>query len=610
VSSLALASDVDVGAVLLQTAGAKLGKGSSIRVDQRITDGRLERTMDGASTLTLTLDDHDRALLRSGAFSTQLDLDLAGEWWRLVQVGKQGDTLTLTFEDRAVAYLRQITKPRKAKRSRMTRAEFALSIVREVKAGGGIPFFCPDVHAKVPIASSRDKVTKPAREATVSQGLSPGTALTVKGAPASSAQRANAQRVLDVAASLNAGERATMALMQAVIVESQVQNLNYGDRDSLGILQVRTSTAAGMHIDNRDVEQCCNAFLTRGFWGKGGAITIAAKNPSMTTGMVAQNTQGSGVPTAYDQWRAEAAKWVAAYGGAGPGGGSFSATRLVPYQFQRGGTAGEVEDSWTCLQRLASEVGWRCFMSGGALYFASETTLMRAAPRATLSERTLGVDTIDFDVDNGKASNEATVTARVALLGFPPGSVVELEDCGPADGRWLVLTVDRGVFDAAASVTLKRVTQPLPEPPADTTTVTSGGGFVAAGAGAQAAKGTPQEIIDSLVVPLARKYGMVTGVDPAAITAANARHGATVSGSRSDHQGPPSIAWASDMSNGSSPTPQMDKLASALANAFGISWSGSGLVSTTAGGYRYQLIYRTLEGGNHFNHVHFGCRVV
>jgi hypothetical protein len=26
------------------------------------------------------------------------------------------------------------------------------------------------------------------------------------------------------------------------------------------------------------------------------------------------------------------------------------------------------------------------------------------------------------------------------------------------------------------------------------------------------------------------------------------------------------------------------------------------------GGYRYQLIYRTYEGGNHFNHVHFGVR--
>ena len=62
------------------------------------------------------------------------------------------------------------------------------------------------------------------------------------------------------------------------------------------------------------------------------------------------------------------------------------------------------------------------------------------------------------------------------LLGFPPGSVVELDDVGPANGRWLVRTVERGIFDAAATVTLKRVTKPLPEPAATTTTVTLGGG--------------------------------------------------------------------------------------------------------------------------------------
>lgn len=61
---------------------------------------------------------------------------------------------------------------------------------------------------------------------------------------------------------------------------------------------------------------------------------------------------------------------------------------------------------------------------------------------------------------------------------------------------------------------------------------------------------TPKQIIDTMVVPLARKHGMLTGITPAMVTAANAVHGPTVSGGRSDHQGPPSEAWASDMSNG------------------------------------------------------------
>lgn len=54
----------------------------------------------------------------------------------------------------------------------------------------------------------------------------------------------------------------------------------------------------------------------------------------------------------------------------------------------------------------------------------------------------------------------------------------------------------------------------------------------------------------------------------------------------------------------------MDKLARRLAQRFDIPRSGSGLVNATHGGYRYQLIYRAMEGGNHFNDVHFGVRDV
>jgi hypothetical protein len=490
VSALATTSDVDVGAVMLQVAGNKLGR---LRVDQRLTDGRLERTMDGASTLTLTVDDTDRALLAAGVFDKQIDLQLLGEWWRLVQVAKQGDTLTLTFEDRAVAYLRQNTKPRKAARSKMTRAQFALSLVREVKAGGGIKFVCPDLTVKQPIGTSSQKVTAAAKAAPAGgQGIAADAKVTVKHVPATSEQRKNAERALDVAASVNAGPRATLALIQACTQESSIRNLSYGDASSTGILQVLASTGQSMGIDPRDVEACCNAFLTRGFWGKGSAITLAAKNPSWSTGQVAQYTQGSAYPHAYDQWQTEAQKWLDAYGGvAGGGGGSFSTTTTVPYQFQRGGTAGAAEDSWTCLQRLASEVGWRCFIVEGACYFVSETTLATAKPRATLSELTLGVDTIDFDVDNGKATSEATVTARIVRLGFPPGSVVVLDDVGPANGRWLVHTVARGVFDAQGTITLKRVTEPLPEPAASTTTTSTGSSQLGFGGAAGLGTATP-----------------------------------------------------------------------------------------------------------------------
>jgi hypothetical protein len=125
---------------------------------------------------------------------------------------------------------------------------------------------------------------------------------------------------------------------------------------------------------------------------------------------------------------------------------------------------------------------------------------------------------------------------------------------------------------------------------------------------AGAIEGTPKHIIDTIVLPIAQRCEI--NRTPTQNDAANAVHGLTNTGNRSDHQGPPDVAWAADMSNGGSPTPEMDKLARSLAHRFDIPWSGAGLVSATHGGYRYQLIYRTMEGGNHYNHVHFGVKDV
>lgn len=124
---------------------------------------------------------------------------------------------------------------------------------------------------------------------------------------------------------------------------------------------------------------------------------------------------------------------------------------------------------------------------------------------------------------------------------------------------------------------------------------------------------TPKEIIDQEVIPLAQGRGM-PGITPESVARANARHGRTITGGTSDHQGPPEKRWAADMSNGEHPTPQMDQLTQDLAHKFGLKWDGSGAVSKTItiGGVRYrvQMIYRSYIGGDHFNHVHFGIERV
>jgi cell wall-associated NlpC family hydrolase len=461
-------TDLDVQTIVLDVVSRKV-RGLDARITASITGGELERTIEGASTLTLSVHDPERALLRSGMFSRAIDVRLDRLYFRLVKVAKSDDDLTLTFEDREVAYLRTHTKPKKAARSKMTRAEFALSLVREVKAGGGIRFVSPELHVRQPITGQRKKRSSAGRARERQKGLSSAARhLTVKGKAASATQKRYAERVLDVADSLNAPTKAAQALVAACIVESRIHNLSGGDRDSRGILQVRDSTARPMRLNNRDVEACASAFLTRGYWGKGGAIALARKHPSWTLGQIAQAVQGSGYPSRYDEHGGEARKFVDAYG-SGDVTGSGDVRRKVPYQFRRGGagTTGR-EDSWTCLQRLAEEVRWRCFMSAGALYFISEDQLLKAKPRLVLSEQTDGVLGIDFDVDNGKVSSEVTVTARARRWIAAPGAVVQLSDCGPADGRWLVATIHRGLFDATATITLKRRTKKLREPEAET----------------------------------------------------------------------------------------------------------------------------------------------
>jgi hypothetical protein len=132
-----------------------------------------------------------------------------------------------------------------------------------------------------------------------------------------------------------------------------------------------------------------------------------------------------------------------------------------------------------------------------------------------------------------------------------------------------------------------------------------------------AIEGSPKHIIDTVVLPLAKKCGIARTV--AENDAANARHGPTNSGGVSDHQGPPDQAWAADTSNGSSPTPEMDCHARALIEKFQLppldfNTSGAAGSEQTAsvirGGYRFQLIYRSYTGGNHDNHTHFGARRV
>jgi hypothetical protein len=73
--------------------------------------------------------------------------------FRLVQVSRQEeDLLSLEFEHRLCSWLREHDTPRKASRGTKTRAEFAYSLVLEVKKEP-IHFVSPDLDKRQPRAA-------------------------------------------------------------------------------------------------------------------------------------------------------------------------------------------------------------------------------------------------------------------------------------------------------------------------------------------------------------------------------------------------------------------------------------------------------------------------
>lgn len=456
-------------------------KGLDVSIGRAVTGGDMERTMDGASTLSLTLHDPHRALLRNPDLAKAIDMQFAGYWWRLVKVSKSGDDLTLTFEDRDVAYLRQHSKPRAMARNKVTRAQFIRTLVREVgqrPAGRSknrpvghkrIVFVCPELRVRQPIGKAPTRRTKRSREADRAPGISSRDRVKVKTHPATAEQRRNGERALDVADTLNAGPKATLALMEAVIIESQIRNLTYGLGTSLGILQVQADQHTRAVATS--VEKSVHLFLTQGFTGAGGAMDLARKHPGWSAAEVAAAVQGPKNPV-YHTVRDEAQKWVDAYGGASgtdTGGSSRtdSARSRKRYQFRRG-EPGKPEDSWTAIQRLASEVGWHAFMDRGRLYYVSDDWLRRQKPRYVIDENDDGVQGIDFDVDTGRKVTECTVTARAAMTTIPVGSLIRLRECGVADGRYIVHSVRQAIYDNAVEISLRAPTPKLPEPAGDT----------------------------------------------------------------------------------------------------------------------------------------------
>ena len=473
-----LTTDLDLRSLKL----AHKGK-ASLDITESVLGGEIVRTIEGASTVTITVNDRSRAIRNSGLLGSEVDIKIDGLWFRLVKVSKTGNDLRLTFEDREVAVLRKYNKKKVATWGKTTRAAFARELVEEVKELK-IPFECPELKPKTVPSKKKDKSDKVAARDFGYGIRTPGvgdrandsnTRLVIKGSPASKAQLENCEEVLDVGIGMVLPRKLLVASIMTIIVESSAVNVPYGDRDSIGLFQQRPSMGWGTKAQIMNPSYAARKFFEE-------AVKVNRGDPNLTYGELCQAVQRSAYPDRYDKHRTEAERLVTAYGISGldsSGYGSEQANNMTAwaedateYQFSRGhpkqlagGKKGWAkEDSWECLQRLAEEVNIRCFAVSGVIYFIGEPRLFASAPRARISEDSDGVDWIDFDYDTGRPTAICTISCRLDRWEAAPGTIIEIFNNGPVNGRWLVSEISRSFFSDSASIKVKKPRPRLPEP--------------------------------------------------------------------------------------------------------------------------------------------------
>lgn len=463
----------------------------------------LKRTIVGASSIEVPVFDPERRLLRNSLISQKWDAEVDGLHFRYPGgLSKSGDTLTVTLEDRWIALLREKEGPKRALRSKSTRAEFIKSLVEE--ACPGLEFVCPQLHVKQPIKTEAQgkKATEDAK-AKLGKGIGDTKGLTVEGQPATAAQKQIAQEALQVAESLQQPPVVLEAVMVALMDESHIGELTGGKN----VLQAEGSSKGA---DTGSTVQEVTNFLTgKGGYGEGGVIGILKKHPTYTPPELATTAQRNAAflngglaagAAPYARFSSEAKKWVEAFKG-----GEFSDTSITvtePFKF----VVKKKEDFWAAIKRLAKDVNWRAFIVGNRFYFMPETELFQGMVRLAIDGDTPGIENIDFDYDGNHPVSEVTVEVRISQWKPPPGSVVTLADYGPASigfgdapvkpdkkgqkaglsgnrkaktgegrARYIVSSIEVPVDDEPAqrlaTITLKKPTAPLPEPAAEKKTI-------------------------------------------------------------------------------------------------------------------------------------------
>jgi hypothetical protein len=599
------ATHIDLPEILLN--GGKV----DFKIRNAITDAEIIRTMDGASELRLDLLDPRHRLLNSKVWEGTTDVRIDDLTFRLARTQVDGEQLSLTFEDREVAILRSQKKKLKAYRDQMTRAQFALKLIREPKKR--IRWYIPELHKKRRVMRSGDRPTRREKEDRRERGLNPGQTLymsdhALNRVALGPSNIRIADEILDVGTSMGVNYRLLVTAIAVSIHETLLSNPDsaHSDRDSAGPFQQRPSQGWGnSEADVRDVSNSARLFFTA-------ARAYQKQNPNATPYQINRDVQRGVISGAFRKNVLEAREIVDAYRGgstsAGSDGGDFTAPKR--YAFTRG-TQGQKENSWRTLIRLAEEVNWRCFVNRGRVYFVSDEYLIRSKPVAVLDFDTEGVINISGEYDRREDVDQVTVQMDAKRWVAPPGSVILIENCGALDQRYLVHTIRRSLFDTVADVTLVTPRKEKPEPAAPTGSESFGGERGASGGGGDGDvdyRGA-KVLVDSLF-DIARAATNGNIWLPPGIQYRPGDY--TSNGSPSDHGGNGSNLAARDICDRrvnaltGPPTPELDRAFRAIMDALGQPNARPGAwINVYKHGFRIQIGWRVAD---HYGHIHVGAK--
>lgn len=622
------------------------GRRADLRIGPRLLDAQFERGLDVNTQITLTLFDEDRALLRSNDFGARalahdLRLELDGLGFLAAGVSKNGDQLTVTFEDELVVKLKQHGRqdPLRYPRARWTRAQAVADLLRRA----GAPVLVLDENVRQPIAGhaqlKRQLRTENGGRRSAAQ---PSQDVT------SWADRLYPRHTLnDLAGHTQFSERQVgLIMLQAGLPQLGFTEIATGESTRYpGIVQIPPA-------DHPDYVGWGLLQITPGAWGAGSILhQILAgfggieqmlnpwKCALMGRRMYDLDVQAGG--TGFGPWATEpqltpagrASKPDPRYhtpvapsddpGGASGSGGLI--VREYVYERRRG------ESTWACGKRLMSEVQWRMFVREGVVILASDAALFRATPSLRVTERSAAVENIDLDWHRAARAQKLTAQVRIDRWAADPGDVVAVDDIPDLARYWLIAKETRSLQlrDQLAEIDLIQPQRALREPAPQTEQRASTGSAdsespTALGGGVTSGTKIPPTGASDINPPVVEFLSLMGGIMGKAVyvSTGSAGHSKyTTSGTVSDHfaGNAADCGVGGDVRYGAGNEALGDAMAAAALVLVGVdpavaadhAHRGIGTDFSNPHNYPWQghtvqIGWKTEIGGNHFTHVHIG----